>query len=391
MSDAVEISSSVPARPKISPALREAIWRAHGRLDAYTGDPLDWSELQIDHVVAVSSTAEDLAALVSRGIIPVGFDVHAVENLLPTKTFRNRQKSDRALDDRALHFFLDSSSKAAPKVRAYLADDEASDRSLDAFLRLRKEAERNDVSLEELLDLKRHQADGEVKVAHILAVEGGEGVSYASRHIAAELLTRPFSLGGVGIGEVCLQNDAGEKLICHNGDEFLAAKDAGFWALTQYDMNMYAWADSVSEFLRAVRDSRYAPNSRIRTPKVTFERLDRWSARWVIDNWNDPSEEAIKLARSCKTIADCVEAGLCDVKNVDRLEIDLNIAYGFSLRLSDLMRADLDGDDEEEVLIYQLHYAEEGTFRAGSVGVAKCDEAGLIQPPGEPSNWLVDR
>ena len=380
-------AASKTTQRRMTTALREAVWRAHGKRDAFTGEPLDWSELQIDHVIAVTTTPDELLDLMARGLVPQGFDILGPENLLPTRTFRNRQKSDRPLGDAALHFFLDLARDAAPKVNAYLADDRASERSLDAYLLLQKEAERNAVSLEELLDMKRHQVDGDVRIGHHLAVKGAEDIAYASREIAAELLQRPFALGGGHIHEVRLQNDDNEVRICRTGEEFLAAKDAGFWALTQYDMNMNAWAESTSEFLRAVRDSDYAPNSRIRTPKVTFEDLDRWSARWIIGNWNDPDEDGIAKARLCRTIADCVAAGLCEIKSQGRTEIDLAVKYGFSLRLADLLRADLDHDDDEEVLVYSVSYAEGGTFRAGAVEIAKCDAEGLLQPPWEPQEW----
>ncbi len=50
------------------------------------------------------------------------------------------------------------------------------------------------------------------------------------------------------------------------------------------------------------------------------------------------------------------------------------------MALSELFRADLDQDGEEEILIFELTYAPQGTLRAGSVRVAKPDANGILQP-----------
>jgi hypothetical protein len=54
--------------------------------------------------------------------------------------------------------------------------------------------------------------------------------------------------------------------------------------------------------------------------------------------------------------------------------------YGFSVLLRELMRADLDGDSKEEVLVFTLNFAQGGTFRAGAVVQAKINREGLLAP-----------
>ncbi len=53
---------------------------------------------------------------------------------------------------------------------------------------------------------------------------------------------------------------------------------------------------------------------------------------------------------------------------------------GLAVQISELMRADLDGDTQEEILIFHLTFATEGTLRAGVTRRAKMMADGLLFP-----------
>ena len=72
-------------RKTITTAARLALWEAHGRKCAYTGDPVAWSELEIDHIIPVKGDAARKTELHGAGIIGADFDIKGFENLLPTK------------------------------------------------------------------------------------------------------------------------------------------------------------------------------------------------------------------------------------------------------------------------------------------------------------------
>jgi hypothetical protein len=54
--------------------------------------------------------------------------------------------------------------------------------------------------------------------------------------------------------------------------------------------------------------------------------------------------------------------------------------YGFSVIIRELMRADLDGDNNEEILVFVLAFAQQGTYRAGILKRAKVNDGGLLAP-----------
>ena len=53
-------------RKTITTAARLALWEAHGRKCAYTGEPVAWSELEIDHIIPVKSDAARKTELALR-------------------------------------------------------------------------------------------------------------------------------------------------------------------------------------------------------------------------------------------------------------------------------------------------------------------------------------
>ncbi|MGB8898336.1 MAG: HNH endonuclease signature motif containing protein [Methylocella sp.] len=223
-------------RKTITTAARLALWEAHGRKCAYTGEPVAWTELEIDHIIPVKSDAARKTELRGAGIIGADFDINGFENLLPTKAHLNNQKSNFIANERSIVFFL----------------------SLAA----------NDINIEDMIAYLRHQSEGNVPLRVCPEIDG-EAISAANSQFAAVLMDKPFALGRGIITEVALRNDNDDVTICTTANEFIAAKAAGLSPKTQFDINCYSLADQTSQLLRAVKQSTYATNSEIRTPLCT--------------------------------------------------------------------------------------------------------------------------
>jgi len=50
--------------------MRAAIWQAHGRRCAYTGEQVSLADVEIDHIMPIATSQEDLDKLVTTKIIP---------------------------------------------------------------------------------------------------------------------------------------------------------------------------------------------------------------------------------------------------------------------------------------------------------------------------------
>lgn len=367
-------------RKALSSELRAAIWEAHKKRCAYTGDLLAFAELEIDHVVPVTIPPAELARLVDEKIIAEDFDLNGPDNLLPTKRFPNGSKGARVRSNSVLVHFLDLAAQKRAAIEKRLSASLEEGKLLTAYLQLKAKAENNSLDVEDIIDIHRQQ-EGMTRLRHIPELDGGADVTLLNAELARELMLKPFALGGGHITEVVVQNDAGEQTACANCIEFIAAREAGLWPLTQFDINCYSMADRNCGMLTAIETASFAPESVLRYPRVTCRNLDRWSSVWVRQNWidfDDPEDSAI--FDRCATIADLVAEGVCVVADQDEWRVAIEPTTGLALSISELFRADLDEDGEEEILVFDLAYAPHGTFRAGSVRIAKPDENGILQP-----------
>ena len=234
-------------RKPFSTALRHAVWEAHGRKCAYTGEPVDWSELEIDHVIPVSSDQSQIAELRARGVIEANFDINSFENLLPTKSHRNSQKSSFIQNDRALIFFLSQAQKNREKAERIYASTGASDNALKSWLRLKAHAETNNATIEDVVGDLRYRTEGEASLRFPPEIEG-EAIFHANSQYAAILMDKPFALGKGTITEVELRRDDGAVVVCRTTNEYLAAKDGGLRPYSQLDITRSSVANQTSEF-----------------------------------------------------------------------------------------------------------------------------------------------
>jgi hypothetical protein len=346
----------------------------------YTGDPLPFSALEIDHIVPLRISSEELARLKANGVIPADFDLNGLDNLLPTSRYTNGRKLDRVRGDNALVHFLDLARSSRPEVEKILRHDSASDRTLKGYLMLKAQAEQNDLDVDEVIDIKRQEVDGYTRLTEAPDVEEAGGAYLLNAALAQELMDKRLAIGGGDIHEVVLQNDQNEKTVCTTCAEFLSAKDNGLWPFSQFDMNCFGMADRACEMLRAITKTHYAPASAIRYPRIGCSNLDRWSAEWAYGLYmGDGAGQPDRLSQF-STVEDAARAGAIKVTTSSKTTFEVQANYA-AIRVSELFRGDVDGDGEEEIVVFALFYATEGTLRAGSVQLAKPSrEDGLIYP-----------
>ncbi len=188
-------------REALPTAVRHAIWNAHERKCAYTNEPVDWSELEIDHIIALGGDEERKARLVATGIIASNFDINGFENLLPTKGHRNKQKTNYIHNDASIVFFLGLAEQEKEKAKRFYDAFTATDKSLKGYLQLKAQADRNDIDVEDMFAFMHHQAKGEVPMKVSPELDGAP-IARANSEFATVLMNKPFALGGGSISRI---------------------------------------------------------------------------------------------------------------------------------------------------------------------------------------------
>jgi hypothetical protein len=370
----------IAKRKQFSSEFRAAIWEAHKRRCPYTGDRISFADLEIDHVVPITVAPAELQRLIAEQVVPVDFDLNGLGNLLPTRGFQNALKSAVVRPNNVLIHFLDVAEQHRVAVETIVATELDNRKLLSAYLNLKAQADRNSLGLDDIVDIYRQQ-EGLTRLRHALELDGGEDLTLINAELARELMIKPFALGGGGITEVVVQNDADEQTCCTNCLEFVAAQAKGLWPLTQFDMNCYAMADRNCGMLVALQHAKFAPESALRYPRVTCRDLDRWSSAWVRQVWIEfDAPDDVELFERCRTIADLVAEGACRVASQQDWQFSIEPRKGLAVAISELFRGDLDDDGAEEILVFDLTYAPHGTLRAGGVRIAKPDRYGILQP-----------
>ncbi len=304
------------------------------------------------------------------------FDVNGFGNLLPAHNHHNSGKSDDDWKEGTLRFFLEIASKKKPEIETRIANEIRNDAALKAYLDLKVAAERNEVSVNDMFSYIRHQADGEIPLRITPGVEGAD-IATANSSIAAVLMDRRFALGQGTITDLTLHSDTGVPIVVSTANEYLVARERGYCPRTTFEIKAASMAEETAQLLKAVRDSRYAEQSEIRQPILTMNHLDRWGAEWAKEAVWVP--EIKSRLTGFRTISDLVQAGTCHIEKQDQWELRFDVEDGFSVLMRELLRADLDGDGKEEILVFHYMWAPKGSFGAGTVAMAKMDHEGLLR------------
>lgn len=361
-------------RKKFSTEVRRAIWEAWDRRCAFTGEPVKWTEMHVDHVIPLAEFSL-LDEFRNKNLIPEDFDINGFENLLPIHSHHNQRKSGREIGTSALIWFLEQARSKKPEVQRRIASAIKSNEAIKAYLSLKIASEKNDVSPEEMIRFFAHQVDGEVTMRVNPGIEGSSIIS-ANSAVALSLMNRAFSLGGGTINEVVMQAQDGTHVICRTSNEFIRAQEKGCFASTTTGIKIASMANETTMTLRAIRDSSFAENSQLREPIVTLKNLDRWSADWATEGLMGEDLDVTSL----RTIADALSANFCEIESVSEYELRLIVPEGLDVMMRECVRADLDGDGWEEILVF--HYVSAaragGTLGAGTAFMAKVADDGLL-------------
>ena len=101
--------------------LRHAIWLAYEKRDVYGGGLIEnFDDLEIDHIIPRSICKGDLEEKINKYGLTNGFNIHSIENLVPTSKFHNRQKGDMVFDESSERYFLFLAASKKKKVEEEL-------------------------------------------------------------------------------------------------------------------------------------------------------------------------------------------------------------------------------------------------------------------------------
>ncbi|MCM1991162.1 HNH endonuclease [Oceanirhabdus seepicola] len=103
---------------KNNPKLRYALWKTHDFREHYTGEPLDFRSLEVDHIIpeSLSKNPQKLKDYLNLMDLDENFELNGILNYVPTNRFVNNRKNDELLPSGVAALALNAARKKADKV-----------------------------------------------------------------------------------------------------------------------------------------------------------------------------------------------------------------------------------------------------------------------------------
>jgi hypothetical protein len=345
---------------------RIAIWRAHAKKCPYCGDLINLGELDIDHIVPENlneDSVEFARVKVEFGLAPE-FTLNSILNLVPAHRRCNLAKSGELFNPASARFYLDVASRKEAAVLRQIDSLKLQDRKERILSILRSALDTGSISLTDLADVQ--VSTGFSLSAELEFFDGSTESKVRSESIDA-LLDKPMLFGGTkDIDGIEFVNDSGRSMTVRTCREYRAARASGYNAPTTFAMKMEAFLSSADAILDATSRAQVPSLSYVSNPSVGVADLQLLPKNVLPTIGPDHDRRIAEVTEpSLRELARAGKLRVVDVSS-SRLLFEWE---GAGAMLSELLRADLDGDGIEEILIQHYTYAIGGTFGYGTVGI----------------------
>ncbi len=376
------------ARKEIPTSRRAAIWRAHDKRCIYCTELVTFSDLDIDHVIPHSllDRQQEFVQVKEEYGLSKTFDIDGLGNLVPSHRHCNYQKHGLILPkNRTLHFLSIAEAKAAKAL------------NIETEIRRQIERDKVTVDLQVALDMGL-LSPGQITTI-LAAYSTGrdifdivESLPFVSTDLkgffsSADidlLYEKPILPRFHGLEHLEMVREVGdktEKISVVSCREWAEAIVEGYCAYSNYDIKEETFFRRVYAIVVCLGQAKVPELSYISTPCLGVSNFELLPLRVLPILSPNDEEEITMMEGQGVGIPDLVRNGRVQVIERSALSLDLHFD-GMGVVLNEIMRADIDGDGYEDILVGNYEYAIEGTYGSGSVLLL------TRQGPDEPFTFL---
>lgn len=104
--------------------LRLAIYEIYNGRCFYTGNPLEYSNMELDHIIPrrYKDQPIELERIINEYNLDKDFQVDSLLNLVPTTKYNNRRKGDKEFNPKDVLFFISFTREKAPLIQKKMMD-----------------------------------------------------------------------------------------------------------------------------------------------------------------------------------------------------------------------------------------------------------------------------
>ena len=350
------------SQQRFSDIHRQALWEAHRKRCLYCKKPLLFKELIIDHVIPEKTAKDDnqLARLRVTHGLGVDFDIAGDENLAPACHACNTAKTDHLLSPEYAALILTQVAARLPKIDRLKTRYQKQASDDDVMLGVSVALEKGLISPAEVGNiLRRYEAgDLEVNLYQSLQFVGGVSVAALRRSEVDRLFYEPIALLNSQPARLDLEHTDGRTREIRTTREYRDAIAQGFIPTCHATAKFATLFDLPLAVFTAMERAQPARVSFIREPRTGIIDLKYMPVSML------PRGEISQEDSDCKTLEQIQSNG--NLKVVSSTSHSLHIEYAyFSRIIVEIMRADLDEDGIEDILVYWYDSSLQGTYGDG--------------------------
>jgi hypothetical protein len=352
------------SQQRFSDIHRRALWEAHRQRCLYCRKPLLFKELIIDHVIpeTTAKDAERLADLRITHALGVDFDIQGDENLAPACHACNSDKLAHLFSPERAALILTQVKERLPKFKRLKARYQKQASVENTMLGVSVALETGLISPAELGEiLRRHETgDPKVNLYQSLQFVGGVSVAALRRSEVDRLFDEPLALPGSQLLDV--EHADGRTREIRTTREYRDAIAQGFVPTCNAMVSFATLFDLPLAVFTAMERAQPARISFIREPRTGIVDLKYMPVSMLPKGWISREDGG------CKTLEEVKGNG--NLKVVSSTSHSLHIEYDyFSRIIVEIMRADLDEDGIEDILVYWYDSSLQGTYKNGGTFV----------------------
>jgi len=350
------------SQQRFSDIHRQALWEAHRKRCLYCKKPLLFKELIIDHVIPEKTAKDDnqLARLRITHGLGADFNIAGDENLAPACHACNTDKMDRLLSPERAALVLTQVEARLPKVNRLEARYQKQANDDDVMLGVSVALEKGLISPAEVENILRRYESGdlEVNLYKSLQFVGGVSVAALRRSEVDRLFDEPVAMLNSQPARLDLEHADGRTREIRTTREYRDAIAHGFVPTCNAMVGFATLFDLPLAVFTAMQRAQPARVSFIREPRIGIVDLKYMPVSMLPKGWISREDGG------CKTLEEVKGNGTLKVVSSTSHSLDIEYDY-FSRIMVEIMRADLDEDGIEDILVYWYDSSLQGTYKNG--------------------------
>lgn len=349
---------------KFSEIQRIVIWEGYGKKCQYCNLRINYSDLHIDHIIPEKLKAGniELVSLLAEINLSKDFNINSYYNLFPSHSKCNQRKGGSIFSKSTLLFYLEIAKSKYSNI------SRAEDR-----LRKKRYYEKLLIDISIALNL------GQITSLQVSEIIKGidpkkelnqiyykprflnlEVDEYISRDKIDEMLDAKIEIGGEKVSHISLINQHKVQIKATTCRELKTAISAGFYPENNFENKMYGFFVPILGIIKALSLAETANKSFVKNIGINDINLLPVNIFPYLSH--DQEEEIAIEVNEGRTIRDWVKCKQVNIVDSNRYMINLSESEGLGIKFWELIRADLNNDGFEELLVYGYSYATHGTY-----------------------------